>query len=172
MKFVKENVLAGFATALLCACARPVLCLDNGLALKPPLGWSSWLALGERDYCDEKTLRDSADALVSTGLAETGYNTLMISDCWGATERDADGNLQAEKDRFPSGSLKSVIEYIHSKGLKAGVYQDIGNHTCVGGRVGMYGHYDQDAHFLATEWQIDWIKVRNVTGNISRTFGI
>ena len=166
--------MASFSVQLLCVVILglfvvehgPVHALDNGLALTPPLGWSSWLALGERDYCDEKTLRDSADAIIETGLAAAGYKTVMISDCWGAVNRSANGKLQAETDRFPSGSLKGVIEYIHSKGLRAGVYQDIGTETCVGHRAGMYGHYESDAQQLALEWNIDWIKIDNCNNRL------
>eukprot|EP00117_Sycon_ciliatum_P037161 scpid81713/ scgid3968/ Alpha-galactosidase; Alpha-D-galactoside galactohydrolase; Melibiase len=154
------SVSVGVLLALL-QVVPSTIALDNGLALTPPLGWSSWLALGERDYCDEKTLRDSTDALIETGLAAAGYNTVMISDCWGAAGRSTAGKLLANTTRFPSGSLAGVIDYIHSKGLRAGVYQDIGTYTCVGRRSGMYGHYTSDAQQLALEWKIDWIKIDN-----------
>ena len=144
--------------------------LDNGLAMTPPLGWSSWVAVGELDFCDEQSLKESADALVSTGMAEAGYKTLMISDCWGALERDSKGNLQANSTRFPSGTLKPIIDYIHSKGLKAGVYQDIGTGTCNKHLAGMYGHYEQDAQLLANEWHIDWIKVSSERKTTSSCF--
>jgi len=98
-----------------------------------------------------------------------------LDDCWSDTKRDAQGRLQPVQWQFPSG-MKALADYVHSKGLKLGLYTDVGTETCRGGRPGSYGHYDIDAQTLA-EWGIDFVKADNchnpgpaqvVYGNFSR----
>lgn len=124
----------------------------NGLALTPPMGWNSWNKFGCN--IDEKTIRAVADAMVSTGMRDAGYQYVVIDDCWQG-RRDADGNILADPVKFPSG-IKALSDYIHAKGLKFGIYSDAGSKTC-GGRLGSQGHEYQDALTYA-RWGVDYLK--------------
>lgn len=125
----------------------------EGLAQTPPMGWNSW----NRFACDisETLIREVADALVESGLADAGYRYINLDDCWHAPTRDADGFPQCDSVRFPSG-MKALTDYVHAKGLKIGIYSDAGRHTC-GGRFGSYGHEYQDALQYA-RWGFDYLK--------------
>lgn len=122
------------------------------LALTPPMGWNSW----NRFACDisEKLVRETADAMVSSGMKNAGYTYVVIDDCWHG-ERDSLGFIHPDSDRFPSG-MKALVEYIHSKGLKFGIYSDAGTKTC-GGRPGSRGYEYQDALTYAS-WGVDYLK--------------
>lgn len=122
------------------------------LCATPPMGWSSW----NHFACNinEQLIRETADILVSTGLRDAGYVYLNLDDCWHG-ERDADGFIHPDPDRFPSG-MKALADYVHSKGLKIGIYSDAGSETC-GGRPGSQGHEYQDALTYA-RWGIDYLK--------------
>ncbi|SNR97369.1 glycoside hydrolase family 27 protein [Hymenobacter mucosus] len=124
----------------------------DGLALTPPMGWNSW----NKFACnvDEKLIKEMADALVSSGMKDAGYTYINIDDCWHG-ERDAQGFIHPNKDRFPSG-MKALADYVHSKGLKLGIYSDAGSQTC-GGRPGSRGYEFQDAQQYAS-WGIDYLK--------------
>jgi len=124
----------------------------NGLALTPPMGWNSWNKFG----CDinEKLVRAAADTMVSSGMRDAGYQYIVIDDCW-QVGRDPQGTLVADPVKFPSG-MKSLSDYIHSKGLKFGIYSDAGSKTC-GGRPGSQGHEYQDARTFA-DWGVDYLK--------------
>lgn len=133
-------------------------------AQKPPImGWSSWNHF--RIHIDEKIIREQADALISSGLYDAGYRFINIDDGYFAG-RDAEGNLLVDSVKFPSG-MKSLVNYIHAKGLKAGIYSDAGENTCGsiydndknGVGVGLYGHLDQDCNKFFREWKFDFIKV-------------
>jgi alpha-galactosidase len=124
----------------------------NGLALTPPMGWNSWNKFGCN--VDEKLIRRMADAMVSSGMREAGYQYIVIDDCWHG-ERDRDGFIQADPKRFPSG-MKALGDYIHAKGLKFGIYSDAGRKTC-GGRPGSQGYEFQDALQYA-RWGVDYLK--------------
>ena len=87
------------------------------------MGWNSWNKFGCR--IDEALIRETADAMVSTGMHAAGYRFLNIDDCWEARIRDADGNLAADSVRFPSG-MPALVNYIHAKGLKVGIYSSGG----------------------------------------------
>jgi alpha-galactosidase len=134
--------------ALLCAQTSP-----SGLAQTPPMGWNSWNKFG----CNvsEKLIREMADAMVASGMKDAGYQYVNIDDCW-QVARDNTGKIIADADRFPSG-IKAVADYVHSKGLKLGIYTDAGRMTCEK-RPGSYGHEVQDAKTYA-EWGIDYVKV-------------
>ena len=125
---------------------------DAGLALTPPMGWNSW----NRFACNinEQIIRDTADALASSGMKEAGYQYLVIDDCWHG-QRDVHGDIQADPQRFPSG-IKALADYVHSKGLKFGIYSDAGSKTC-GGRPGSRGYEFQDAAQYA-RWGVDYLK--------------
>src|SRR5438309_498981 len=124
----------------------------NGLALTPPMGWNSW----NKFACDvnEKTVRETADAMVSSGMRDAGYQYVVIDDCWQAA-RDADGVIAADPHKFPSG-IKALADYVHSRGLKFGIYSDAGRLTC-GGRPASQGHEYQDAITYA-RWGVDYLK--------------
>ena len=141
-----------FCAALCCAATSSAQKWE-GLADTPPMGWSTWNKFGCN--VDERMVREMADALVESGLAEAGYVYLNIDDCWHASERDADGFPQCDPERFPSG-MKALADYVHSKGLKLGIYSDAGRRTCAG-RFGSFGHEYQDALQYA-RWGIDYLK--------------
>ena len=124
----------------------------NGLALTPPMGWNSW----NKFACNitEQTVRDTADAMASSGMRDAGYQYVVIDDCWHGP-RDANGFITADAQKFPSG-IKALADYIHSKGLKFGIYSDAGRLTC-GGRPGRQGHEYQDALTYA-RWGVDYLK--------------
>jgi alpha-galactosidase len=124
----------------------------EGQAETPPMGWNSW----NKFACDinEQLVRETADAMVASGLRDAGYRYVNIDDCWQG-ERDARGFIQADPKRFPGG-LKALADYVHSKGLKFGLYSDAGWKTC-GGRPGSRGHEFQDALTYA-EWGVDYLK--------------
>jgi alpha-galactosidase len=125
---------------------------DNGLARTPPMGWNSW----NKFACnvDEALIRRTADAMVSSGMKDAGYEYVVIDDCWHG-ERDAHGDIQPDAKRFPSG-MKALGDYIHSKGLKFGIYSDAGLKTCAG-RPGSWGFEFQDAKQYAA-WGVDYLK--------------
>ena len=114
--------------------------LYRSLAATPPMGWNSWNKFG----CDvsEKLVKEMADAMAASGMADAGYEYVVIDDCW-QIDRDADGNIVADPERFPSG-MKALADYIHGLGLKFGVYSCAGSYTCQG-RPGSKGHQFQDA---------------------------
>jgi alpha-galactosidase len=126
--------------------------LDNGLAKTPPMGWNSWNRFG----CNvsEDLVRKAADAMVQTGMKDAGYQYIVIDDCW-QVSRDGDGNIVPDPARFRSG-IKALADYVHSLGLKMGIYSDAGSNTC-GGRPGSRGHEFQDARQYA-RWGIDYLK--------------
>jgi len=122
------------------------------LAPTPPMGWNSW----NKFACNvsEQLIRQQADAMAASGMKAAGYQYIVIDDCW-QKSRDADGNIQADPERFPSG-IKALADYVHSKGLKFGLYSDAGSLTC-GGRPGSAGHEFQDARQYA-KWGVDYLK--------------
>jgi alpha-galactosidase len=126
--------------------------LENGLAKTPPMGWNSWNKFG----CDvsEKLVKEMADALVASGMKDAGYIYVVIDDCW-QVRRDSTGKIEADAGRFPSG-MRALADYIHSKGLKFGLYSDAGTATCQG-RPGSHGYEEIDAKTYA-EWGVDYLK--------------
>nr|GLL35818.1 alpha-galactosidase 1-like [Ipomoea trifida] len=131
--------------------------LTNGLGLTPPMGWSSWNHFGCN--IDEKIIKQTADALVSTGLAKFGYRYVNIDDCWAEINRDDQGNLMPKNSTFPSG-IKALADYVHSKGLKLGIYSSAGYFTCSRKMPGSLGREEQDAKTFAY-WGIDYLKYDN-----------
>jgi alpha-galactosidase len=144
--------------------ARPALALSNGLALTPPMGWNDWNAYG----CNvsETLVKQTADKLVSSGLAAAGYQYVNIDDCWLQHSRDAAGNLQPDFAKFPDG-ISGTAAYVHSKGLKLGIYEDAGTATCAG-FPGSLGHETADARLFAS-WGVDYLKYDNCNNNGSTT---
>ena len=125
----------------------------EGLALTPQMGWNSWNKFGTD--INEQMVKEMADALVSTGLRDAGYNHILLDDGWMEMERDAQGNLVPHRKKFPNG-IKVVADYVHSKGLNFGLYNCAGSKTCAG-YPGSRGHEYQDALKYA-EWGVDYLK--------------
>ena len=123
---------------------------DNGLARTPPMGWNSWNKFASR--VDDASVRGIADAMASNGMKEAGYTYINIDDTWEGG-RDAQGNITTNK-KFPD--MKALADYVHSKGLKLGIYSSPGPNTCAG-YEGTYGHEEQDARTYAA-WGIDYLK--------------
>ena len=163
----RAHFLAGaFLTATVFA---PLFtCAQNGAASEeiaptPPMGWANWNSLG-CNY-DEGTIRAMADRLVSSGMRDAGYQYLIIQECIvPAGHRDSDGTLLPDPKKFPNG-IPALVDYIHSKGLKAGIYTDVGSKTCAGSEgsplheeyEGSYQHEEQDARTFAS-WGLDLIE--------------
>ncbi|MDD4191683.1 MAG: glycoside hydrolase family 27 protein [Mangrovibacterium sp.] len=124
---------------------------DN-LAQTPPMGWNSW----NKFACDvsEDLIMGMADAMVSSGMMDAGYEYVVIDDCW-QVGRDQNGEIVVDKERFPHG-IKYLADYIHAKGLKFGIYSCAGSKTCAG-RPGGFGHEYQDARTYAG-WGVDYLK--------------
>lgn len=124
----------------------------KGLALTPPMGWNSW----NKFACnvDENLIRQTADAMVSSGMKAAGYEYINIDDCWHG-DRDSLGFIHPNSKRFPSG-MKALADYVHSKGLKLGIYSDAGSKTCAG-KPGSRGYEFQDALMYA-KWGVDYLK--------------
>lgn len=122
----------------------------NGLAKTPPMGWNSWNLF--QGKIDDQTVRTMADAMVSSGMRDAGYIYVNIDDTWEGV-RDAQGNLQSNH-KFPD--MKALADYVHSRGLKLGIYSSPGPRTCAG-YPASYGHEQQDARTFAA-WGIDYLK--------------
>ncbi len=122
------------------------------MAQRPTMGWNSWNKF-QRNI-NEKILMDAADAMVASGMKDAGYEYICVDDCW-QVDRDADGNIVCDPVAFPHG-MKYVADYIHSKGLKFGIYSCVGDKTCAG-RPGSQGHEFQDARFYAATG-VDFLK--------------
>ena len=125
----------------------------EGLAMTPPMGWNSWNTFGTS--IDEKLVKETADIMVSSGMAAAGYNYIVLDDGWMTRERDANGDLVPDPVKFPNG-MKAVVDYVHSKGLKFGLYNCAGTQTCAG-YPGTRGYEYQDARFYA-KLEIDFLK--------------
>lgn len=146
--------------------------LDNGLALTPPMGWISWERFTCQTDChsqpsnciNEKLYQEISDRLKEDGYSAKGYNYVNIDDCWSEKQRDnKTGNLVPDKERFPGG-IKGLANYVHSKGLKLGIYGDCGTKTCAGypaqlrqDGVLLDNYFEKDAALFA-EWEIDSFK--------------
>lgn len=140
-------------------CFGPVvsLALDNGLGRRPPMGYNTWNDLGCKDMSEEN-VKAVADIMVSSGLKDAGYEYLNLDDCWMAPNRDADGKLIGDLDRFPSG-MKALGDYIHGRGLKFGIYTDRGDQTCQNLPASL-GNEAIDAKTFA-DWGVDYVKEDN-----------
>lgn len=124
----------------------------ESLSLTPQMGWSSWNKF--QGNINEDIIKSIADAMVASGLKDAGYTYINIDDCWHG-KRDADGFIQADPKHFPHG-IKALADYVHSCGLKLGIYSDAGSETCAG-RPGSLGHEYQDALQYA-RWEVDYLK--------------
>ncbi|SHG39720.1 glycoside hydrolase family 27 protein [Flavobacterium johnsoniae] len=135
----------------------------EGLAMTPPMGWNSWNTFATN--IDEKLVKETADIMVSSGLAAAGYNYIVLDDGWMTKERDANGDLVPDPAKFPNG-MKALIDYVHSKGLKFGLYNCAGTQTCAG-YPGTRGYEYQDARFYAKLGidflKYDWCNTKGIT---------
>ncbi|XP_044310734.1 alpha-N-acetylgalactosaminidase isoform X1 [Varanus komodoensis] len=160
-----QSMVMKLVVSVLLALASSSLALENGLMRTPPMGWLSW----ERFRCNvdcktdphncisEKLFKDMADRLATDGWRELGYVYVNIDDCWMAKERDATGQLVPDPERFPSG-IKALADYVHSRGLKLGIYGDLGTHTCAGYPGTTLDKIEQDASTFA-RWGVDMLKL-------------
>ncbi|MDC2955096.1 NPCBM/NEW2 domain-containing protein [Streptomyces gilvifuscus] len=134
--------------------------LADGLALTPPMGFNNWNSTHCRAEFNESMVKGIADLFVEKGLKAAGYQYVNLDDCWALPNRDADGRLVPDPARFPNG-IKAVADYVHSKGLKLGVYTSAGTKTCdSAGFPGALGHEYSDARQFA-DWGVDYLKYDN-----------
>ncbi|SEF43398.1 alpha-galactosidase [Bryocella elongata] len=129
---------------------NPLFAQRSNVSATPPMGWNSWNHFAEK--VTEADVRAAADALVSSGMRDAGYVYVNIDDTWEG-KRDAQGVIHTN-DKFPD--MKGLADYVHSKGLKLGIYSSPGPSTCAG-YEGSYGHEDEDARTYAA-WGIDYLK--------------
>ena len=146
------RILCRIASWLLVAVPLASRALTNNLALTPPMGWNSW----NHFACavSDAVIRSQADAMATNGMKAAGYQFINIDDCW-AVSRDSNGVIVADPVNFPNG-IKALADYVHSKGLKLGIYSDRSSLTCVG-RPGSYGYEYLDANTYAA-WGVDYLK--------------
>jgi alpha-galactosidase len=140
----------------------------KGLAPTPPMGWNSWNTFGVN--IDESLIQGMAEALISSGMRDAGYNYIVIDDGWEAMDRDANGNLIPDPKRFPNG-MKALGDYLHAKGFKFGIHNCAGTKTC-SGYPGGRGHEFQDARTYAS-WGVDYLKYdwcEHGTANAEETY--
>ena len=140
--------------------AAPAAAIENGLATTPPMGFNNWNATHCRAEFNEAMVKGIADIFVSRGFKDAGYQYVNIDDCWAKPARDASGNLVPDPVRFPNG-IKAVADYVHSKGLKFGIYTSAGTKTCnTYGFPGGLGFEQKDANLFAS-WGVDYLKYDN-----------
>ncbi len=125
----------------------------EGLALTPPMGWNTWNTF--EGNINEELVKETAEIMIQSGMRDAGYVYIVLDDCWSLRERDAEGNLVADPEKFPSG-MKALGDYLHSKGFKFGIYGCAGKTTCAG-FPGSKGHEFQDARTFAS-WGVDYLK--------------
>ena len=157
MKLRSALTLAAAALALVAAPRAgraQVRRLDDGLARTPPMGFNTWNKFG----CNvsEDLIRGIADAMAASGMRDAGYQYVVIDDCWQVARDSATGRIVPDAQRFPNG-MRALADYVHSRGLKFGLYTDAGRRTCEG-RPGSYRSYELDARTYA-EWGVDYTKV-------------
>ncbi|MER6027230.1 NPCBM/NEW2 domain-containing protein [Streptomyces sp. NPDC001851] len=169
----RRRVVGALTAGLLCAAglATPALAapaqdraaapgLADGLALTPPMGFNNWNSTQCRADFNENMVKGIADLFVAKGLKDAGYRYVNLDDCWALPQRDAAGKLVPDPARFPNG-IKAVADYVHSKGLKLGIYTSAGTKTCNNaGFPGALGHEYSDARQFA-DWGVDYLKYDN-----------
>ncbi|WP_370745913.1 ricin-type beta-trefoil lectin domain protein [Streptomyces sp. LUP30] len=147
---------AAQSTAAQPAPAQPAAAPGNGLAQTPQMGFNDWNAYG----CNvsESLIKSTAQAMHTNGMQAAGYSYVNIDDCWMTHNRDSGGRLVADPAKFPDG-IKGTADYVHSLGLKLGIYEDAGTATCAG-YPGSLGHETTDAQSFAS-WGVDYLKYDN-----------
>lgn len=152
-----------FILSFSCHVFIPSGCLDNGLALTPPMGWLTWERFRCNTDCEndpencisEHLIKVMADRLAEDGFLDAGYKYITVDDCWPEHQRDGKGRLQPDHQRFPNG-IKALTAYVHSRGLKFGIYEDFGVKTCAG-YPGSEFYMQTDAQTFA-DWGVDLLK--------------
>lgn len=141
----------------------------EGLAMTPPMGWNSWNTFATD--IDENLVKETADIMVTSGMKDAGYTYIVLDDGWMTRERDAEGNLVPDPEKFPNG-MKALVDYVHSKGLKFGLYNCAGTKTCAG-YPGTRGYEYQDARFYASLGidflKYDWCNTEGITAKEAYT---
>src|SRR5579862_6068133 len=150
MRMSASLLLVPLALTLVAAAPASAPAQSSQLAATPPMGWNSWNYFA--DKVTDKDIRSAADQIVASGMKDAGYIYINIDDTWEA-ERDATGVLHTNS-KFPD--MKALADYVHSKGLKIGIYSGPGPKTCAG-YEGSYQHEEQDAKTYAA-WGIDYLK--------------
>ncbi|RSO35177.1 alpha-galactosidase [Streptomyces sp. WAC 06725] len=133
--------------------------LPDGLARTPPMGFNNWNSTHCGADFNEAMIKGIADLFVEKGLKAAGYEYVNLDDCWAQKDRDANGKLVPDTTRFPNG-IKAVADYVHSKGLKLGIYTSAGTTTCARAMPGALGHEYSDARQFA-DWGVDYLKYDN-----------
>lgn len=167
MKFIRNEIIWNIVLAIIVSISgctsktseknvaqqSPVVSNQQMLAMTPPMGWNSWNGLGKE--VSEELIKETADSMVSTGLKDAGFTYIVIDDYWHGGRDSVTGFLYPDPKRFPSG-MKALADYVHSRGLKFGIYSDAGTQTC-GEQPGSYGYEEKDANLFA-EWGVDYLK--------------
>ncbi|GHT39663.1 hypothetical protein FACS189437_03670 [Bacteroidia bacterium] len=148
-----KKIIISVLTLVLCVSHNINAQKFEGLAKTPQMGWNSWNLF--QTNINEQLVKEIADIFVSRGLKDAGYEYVLLDDGWMDMQRDAQDNLVPHPDKFPNG-IKAVADYVHSKGLKFGLYNCAGDKTCAG-YPGSHGHEYQDALKYA-EWGVDYLK--------------
>lgn len=169
---IRRRAAGALTAGLLCAAglAAPAIAapaqapaaasLADGLALTPPMGFNNWNSTNCGADFNEAMVKGIADLFVDKGLKDAGYQYVNLDDCWALPHRDANGKLVPDPARFPNG-IKAVADYVHSKGLKLGIYTSAGIRTCnSAGFPGALGHEYSDARQFA-DWGVDYLKYDN-----------
>lgn len=130
--------------------------MRKALCAVPPMGWNSWNTFTEK--INEDLIKKMVDSMKEQGFLEAGYEYVVIDDCWSLKERDENGKLVADPEKFPNG-MKVVADYVHEKGFKFGMYSCCGTRTCAG-YPGSFEHEFEDARQFA-EWGVDYLKYDN-----------
>ena len=157
LAFALSVALPALAVPLLTlGAAAPAAALDNGLATTPQMGFNDWNAYG----CNvsESLIKSTALAMHNNGMQAAGYTYVNIDDCWMTSSRDSGGHLVPDPAKFPDG-ISGTADYVHSLGLKLGIYEDAGTATCAG-YPGSLGHETTDAQSFAS-WGVDYLKYDN-----------
>ncbi|HEX4064965.1 MAG TPA: glycoside hydrolase family 27 protein [Acidobacteriaceae bacterium] len=147
---IRSSYVTGFIAFALVTASGAALAQDPTIAATPPMGWNSWNHFA--GHVNDADVRAAADAIVSSGMRDAGYIYVNIDDTWEG-QRDVNGVIHTN-DKFPD--MKSLADYVHSRGLKIGIYSSPGPKTCAGYEAS-YGHEDQDAKTYAA-WGIDYLK--------------
>lgn len=139
--------------ALVCLCTTAMAQKFTELAQTPPMGWNTWNTFSS--HIHETLVRETAEAMIASGMRDAGYVYLVLDDTWSTQQRDAQGSLVPDPEKFPSG-MKALADWLHERGFKLGIYSCAGPRTCAD-YPGSWGHEFQDARLFAS-WGIDYLK--------------
>jgi alpha-galactosidase len=149
------SVLAAVVAGMVVTAPQRAQALDNGLALTPPMGWSGFTRFSRN--VTAAIMEAEAQAIVSSGMQSAGYTYVDLDAGWNLLQRGPDGELLPDTSKFPDG-IKPVADFVHSLGLKFGIYASAGITNCAETSAGSYGHYQQDADTFAS-WDVDFVKL-------------